>query len=100
MDNYRSDKYPGLVAIAHPDEDTISPIREAVCRGIQIVSLERRAVWWPEAETGHLEIECPQCEGYGGTVWDRTGGMAQSCAACDESGELEARTGPEWSKAN
>lgn len=29
---------------------------------------------------------CPDCEGFGGTAWDRTGGMAVSCVRCDETG--------------
>jgi hypothetical protein len=99
MDNYRSNKYPGLVAVAHPDQFATSPLEEVTMRGIKIIRLNTRQRYEGD-EPGHLEIECPQCDGFGGTVWDSTGGMAQSCPDCDESGYRNARTGQEWTKAN
>lgn len=37
-------------------------------------------------ERAPIEFLCEVCKGYGGTAWDPTGGMAQSCVKCDESG--------------
>jgi hypothetical protein len=96
MDTYRSDEYPGLMAVAHPDEFAESPIGEVTMRGIKILRMDRRAVHFRDAEDGHLEIECPQCQGYGTKYRD----APDECERCEGTGETEPMAGQEWSREN
>ena len=95
MDTYRSDKCPGLMAIAHPDEFATSPLEEVTMRGIKIIRLNPRQQFRGD-ETGHLEIECPQCQGHGTKYSD----TPDDCERCEGTGETEPMAGQEWSREN